>query len=82
MHRPVRRWVLLSIPLALVQPTAAKYLWLLVFVIGFVLRRLEPAEEEPQAAPGVDPRRLSLRVNEGCRPVRGPVPPEAGGAGR
>jgi uncharacterized membrane protein len=63
--RSVRRWMLLrifrlpvvfllSIPLALVEPTLAKYLWLLVFVIGFVLRRLEPAEEEPQGAPGLD----------------------------
>ncbi|HEX6676321.1 MAG TPA: TMEM175 family protein [Actinomycetes bacterium] len=65
VHRPVRRSVLLrilrlpavfllSIPLAIVQPTLAKYLWLLVFVTGFALRRLEPAEDEPQAAPGVD----------------------------
>ena len=63
--RSVRRWMLLrifrlpvvfllSIPLALVEPTLAKYLWLLVFVIGFVLRRLEPAEEEPRDAPGLD----------------------------
>jgi uncharacterized membrane protein len=63
--RPVRRWVLLriirlpvvfllSIPVAVASPTLAKYLWLLVFVSGSVLRRLEPAEEEPPDAPGVD----------------------------
>jgi len=62
--RSVRRWVLLriiqapavfllSIPVAITRPTLAKYLWLLV-LSGFVLRRFEPVEEEPQAAPGVD----------------------------
>src|SRR6188472_81840 len=61
----VRRWVLLrilrtpvifllSIPVAVIQPNLAKYLWLLIFVGGFVLRRLEPAEEEPGAAAGRD----------------------------
>jgi uncharacterized membrane protein len=61
----VRRWVLLrilrtpvifllSIPVAVIQPSLAKYLWLLIFVGGFVLRRLEPAEEEPGAAAGRD----------------------------
>ena len=61
----VRRWVLLrilrtpviflvSIPIALISPTVAKYLWLFIFVGGFVLRRLEPAEEEPEAPAGVD----------------------------
>jgi hypothetical protein len=59
----MRRWVLLrilrtpmvfllSIPVALIQPNLAKYFWLLIFVGGFVLRRLEPAEEEP--APATD----------------------------
>jgi hypothetical protein len=61
----LRRWVLLrilrtpvifllSIPVAVIQPNLAKYLWLLIFVGGFVLRRLEPAEEEPGAAAGGD----------------------------
>jgi hypothetical protein len=36
---------LLSIPVAVIQPNLAKWLWLLIFVGGFVLRRLEPAEE-------------------------------------
>jgi uncharacterized membrane protein len=59
----LRRWVLLrilrtpaifllSIPVALIQPNLAKYVWLLIFVAGFVLRRLEPAEEKPRAATG------------------------------
>jgi uncharacterized membrane protein len=59
----LRRWVLLrilrtpvvfllSIPVAITQPNLAKYLWLLVFVAGIVLRRLEPAEEKP--APDAD----------------------------
>jgi uncharacterized membrane protein len=59
----LRRWVLLrilrtpvvfllSIPVAITQPSLAKYLWLLVFVAGIVLRRLEPAEEKP--APAAD----------------------------
>src|ERR1044071_294270 len=54
----VRRWVLLrilrtpvvfllSIPVALVWPNLAKWLWLLIFVGGLVLRRFEPAEDEP-----------------------------------
>jgi uncharacterized membrane protein len=54
----VRRWVLLriiaapvvfllSIPVAITQPDLAKYLWLLVFVSGLALGRLEPAETEP-----------------------------------
>jgi uncharacterized membrane protein len=38
---------LLSIPVALVWPNLAKWLWLLIFVGGFVLRRFEPAEDEP-----------------------------------
>ena len=53
----VRRWMLVrilptpvvflvSIPVAITQPDLAKYLWLLVFVSGLVLRRLEPADEE------------------------------------
>jgi hypothetical protein len=57
----VRGWVLLriivtpvafllSIPVAITRPNLAKYLWLLVFVSGLVLRRLEPAEEEPATA--------------------------------
>jgi uncharacterized membrane protein len=37
---------LLSIPVAITRPALAKYLWLLVFVSGLVLRRLEPADEE------------------------------------
>jgi hypothetical protein len=45
---------LLSIPVAVIKPNLAKYLWLLIFVGGFVLRRLEPAEEEPAAAAGRD----------------------------
>ena len=32
----------------------AKYMWLLIFVGGFVLRRLEPADDEPGAAAGGD----------------------------
>jgi uncharacterized membrane protein len=61
----VRRWVLLrilpapvvfllSIPLAIIRPDLAKYLWLLVFVSGVALRGLEPADEEPATtdAPG------------------------------
>ena len=57
----VHRWVLLrilrapvvflaSIPFAVRQPDLAKYLWLLVFVSGLVLRRLEPPEAEPSPA--------------------------------
>ena len=53
----VHRWILLrilraplvflaSIPVAIRQPALAKYLWALVFVIGLVLRRLEPPEAE------------------------------------
>jgi hypothetical protein len=38
---------LLSIPVALVRPNLAKWLWLLIFAGGFVLRRFEPAEDEP-----------------------------------
>jgi hypothetical protein len=45
---------LLSIPVAVLQPNLAKYLWLLIFVGGLVLRRLEPAEEEPGTAAGSD----------------------------
>jgi hypothetical protein len=37
----------LSIPVALVQSNLAKWLWLLIFADGFVLRRFEPAEDEP-----------------------------------
>jgi uncharacterized membrane protein len=59
----VRRWVLLrilrtpvifllSIPVAVIQPNLAKYLWLLIFVGGFVLRRLEPAQAEPGPVAG------------------------------
>jgi uncharacterized membrane protein len=54
----VRRWVLLrilrtpvvfllSIPVALAQPNLAKWLWLLIFAGGFVLRRFESADDEP-----------------------------------
>jgi uncharacterized membrane protein len=54
----VRRWLLLrilrtpvvfllSIPVALVQPNLAKWLWLLIFAGGFVLRRFEPADDQP-----------------------------------
>ena len=61
----VRRWMLLrilrtpvnfllSIPVAVVQPNLAKWLWLLIFVGGFALRRLEPAEEQPGTAAGGD----------------------------
>jgi len=61
----VRRWVLLrilrtpvifllSIPVALVQPNLAKWLWLLIFAGGFVLRRFEPAEDEPAGTEGTD----------------------------
>ncbi len=64
----VRRWVLLrilrtpvvfllSIPVALVQPNLAKWLWLLIFAGGFVLRRFEPAEDDPAATEGRDLRR-------------------------
>ena len=53
----VRRWLLLrilrtpvvfllSIPVALVQPNLAKWLWLLIFAGGFVLRRFQPTEDE------------------------------------
>jgi uncharacterized membrane protein len=45
---------LLSVPVAIVQPALAKYLWLLVLISGLVLRRLEPAGEEPAAAEGAD----------------------------
>jgi len=51
---------LLSIPVALVWPNLAKWLWLLIFVGGFVLRRFEPAEAEPagtKAATEVGARR-------------------------
>jgi hypothetical protein len=61
----VRRWVLLrilpapvvfllSIPVAIIRPDLAKFLWLLVFVSGVALRGLEPADEEPATtdAPG------------------------------
>jgi uncharacterized membrane protein len=52
----VRRWVLLwilptpvvfllSIPVAITRPGPAKLLWVLTFVSGLVLRRLEPADE-------------------------------------
>jgi hypothetical protein len=37
---------LLSVPVAVVQPALAKYLWLLVLISGIVLRRLEPAAAE------------------------------------
>jgi uncharacterized membrane protein len=51
----VRRWVLLRIlRTPVIQPNLAKWLWLLIFVGGFVLRRLEPAEEEPGTAAGGD----------------------------
>ena len=51
----VHRWVLLrilmnpvvflvSVPVAIVRPDLAKYLWLLLFPVGMVLRRLEPPE--------------------------------------
>ncbi|HET6748495.1 MAG TPA: hypothetical protein VFL71_04460 [Actinomycetes bacterium] len=43
-----------SVPVAVVQPALAKYLWLLVLISGLVLRRLEPAGEEPAAAEGAD----------------------------
>jgi hypothetical protein len=60
------RWVLLrtlmtpavflvSIPFAVVQPTLAKYLWLLLFPAGVVLRRLEAPEADPAAAGGDRP---------------------------
>lgn len=38
---------LLSIPVALVQPNLAKWLWPLIFAGGSVLRRCEPTEDEP-----------------------------------
>ena len=44
---PGPRVVLLSIPVAITRPDLAKFLWLLVFVSGLALRRLEPADEEP-----------------------------------
>jgi uncharacterized membrane protein len=61
----VHRWVLLrilrtpvvflaSIPVALFRPALAKYLWLLVFVSGLVLRRLEPPEAESPTTDGGD----------------------------
>jgi hypothetical protein len=37
---------LLSIPVAIIRPDLAKFLWLLVFVSGLALRGLEPADEE------------------------------------
>ena len=53
----VHRWVLLrilmtpvvflvSVPVAIVRPDLAKFLWLLLFPVGMVLRRLEPPEAE------------------------------------
>jgi uncharacterized membrane protein len=52
-----RRWTLLrvlqapvvflvSIPVAIVDPDVAKWLWLLILVVGLVMRRLEPPGEE------------------------------------
>jgi hypothetical protein len=38
--------VLLSIPVAIIRPDLAKFLWLLVFISGLALRGLEPADEE------------------------------------
>jgi uncharacterized membrane protein len=53
----VHRWVLLrilmtpvvflvSVPVAIIRPDLAKFLWLLLFPVGMVLRRLEPPEGE------------------------------------
>jgi hypothetical protein len=46
------RGVPAAIPVALVQPNLAKWLWLLIFADGSVLRRLEPVGDErtPKAA--------------------------------
>ena len=57
----VHRWILLrilmtpavfllSIPVAVFQPAVAKYLWVLLFLSGLVLRRLEPSEADPPTA--------------------------------
>ena len=57
----VHRWVLLrilmtpvvfllSVPVAIVRPDLAKYLWLLLIPVGMVLRRLEPPEADPATA--------------------------------
>ena len=57
----VHRWVLLrilmtpvvflvSVPVAIVRPDLAKYLWLLLIPVGMVLRRLEPPEAGPATA--------------------------------
>jgi uncharacterized membrane protein len=57
----VHRWILLrilmtpavfllSIPVAVFQPAVAKYLWVLLFLSGLVLRRLEPPEADPPTA--------------------------------
>jgi hypothetical protein len=37
---------LVSVPVAIVRPDPAKYVWLLLFPAGVVLRRLEPPEVE------------------------------------
>jgi hypothetical protein len=61
----VHRWVLLrtlmppavflvSVPVAVVRPDLAKLVWLLLFPVGAVLRRLEPPEVEQAAAGGGD----------------------------
>jgi TMEM175 potassium channel family protein len=61
----VHRWVLLrilmtpavfllSIPVAVFQPALAKYLWVLLFLSGLVLRRLEPPEADPATAESGD----------------------------
>jgi len=62
----VHRWVLLrilmtpvvfllSVPVAIVRPDLAKYVWLLLFPAGVVLRRLEPPEVERATAGGDQP---------------------------
>jgi hypothetical protein len=46
---------LVSVPVAIVRPDPAKYVWLLLFPAGVVLRRLEPPEVERAAAGGDQP---------------------------
>jgi uncharacterized membrane protein len=45
---------LLSVPVAIVRPDLAKYLWLLLIPVGMVLRRLEPPEADPATAGSSD----------------------------
>ncbi|MGI9004617.1 MAG: hypothetical protein ACR2FU_00160 [Streptosporangiaceae bacterium] len=40
---------LISIPVALVSPRLAQYLWILILVLGLLINRFAPAE--PEAGP-------------------------------